>query len=231
MIRVFRGAWRPISVHVVLGYVTRSYRRAVASGEIRGGSAEPSASRRTVGSSRRLLPRRTARGRARAPARARRLASAWSALVALAAVPPLPSATAGSARVALRAGGLAVSNTSVTTARQDPPELDLRVDVVDARGSGEGWSVSLGGYSAGSSTSSSFIVTDADVACSPGSSCTLPVNNVAYPSAVTFTGTRTKVFGAEAGTGLGAQSIDIHLAALPGAPPTISLSVAILDQP
>jgi len=159
------------------------------------------------------------------------LASAWSAVIALSAVAPLPSATAGSARVALRAGGLAVSNTSVTTARQDPPELDLRVDVVDARGSGEGWSVSLGGYSAGSSTSSSFIVTDADVACSPGSSCTLPVNNVAYPSAVTFTGTRTKVFGAEAGTGLGAQSIDIHLAALPGAPPTISLSVAILDQP
>jgi hypothetical protein len=123
------------------------------------------------------------------------LASVWSALVALAAIAPLPSATAGSARVALRPGDLAVSNTSVTIARQDPLELDLRVDVVDARGSGEGWSVSLGGYSASSPSSSSFVITGADVACSRGSSCTLPVNNVAYPSVVRLTGARTKVFG------------------------------------
>jgi hypothetical protein len=31
-------------------------------------------------------------------------------------------------------GGLAVSNISVTIVRQDPLELDLRVGVVDARG-------------------------------------------------------------------------------------------------
>jgi hypothetical protein len=152
-------------------------------------------SSRSAGSSRRSSPRCSICRRGRGRARARWLASVWSALVALAAIAPLPSATAGSARVALRPGDLAVSNTSVTIARQDPLELDLRVDVVDARGSGEGWSVSLGGYSASSPSSSSFVITGADVACSRGSSCTLPVNNVAYPSVVRLTGARTKVFG------------------------------------
>lgn len=105
------------------------------------------------------------------------------------------------------------------------------MEVVDARGSGEGWSISLPAYSAGGSSSSSFVITGANVACIPGSSCTLPVNNVAYPSAVASTGARSKVFGAEDDTALGAQSIDIHLAALGGAPRSISLSLGILDQP
>lgn len=178
-------------------------------------------------SSRRCSVWRGARGRARA----RWLVSVWFALVALAAVAPLPSATAGSARVTLRPGGLTVSAASVTIVREDPIELDLRVGVVDARGSGEGWSVSLGAYAPGDSSGSGFVVTGASVACSPGSSCTLAVNDVAYPSAVKLTAATARVFGAEAGTGLGAQSIDVHLSALPRPPRSVSLSLGIVGQP
>jgi hypothetical protein len=54
---------------------------------------------------------------------------------------------------------------------------------------------------------------------------------VAYPSAVRLTGAPTRVFGAEVGTGLGAQSIDVHLSAFPGVPRSINLSLGIVDQP
>jgi hypothetical protein len=59
----------------------------------------------------------------------------------------------------------------------------------------------------------------------------LAVDDVPYPSAVKLTGARTKVFGAEAGAGLGAQSIDVRLSALPRPPQSISLSLGIVDQP
>lgn len=159
------------------------------------------------------------------------MAWARSAVVGLAAVAPLPSAIAGRAQVTLRAGGLTVSDAPVTVVRQDPLELELRVGVIDARGSGEGWSVSLGAHSSGGPSTPGFVITGASVACRPGSSCTLPVDDVAYPSAVRLTGARTKVFEAEAGTGLGAQLIDVHLSALPRPPRSISLRVGIVDKP
>jgi hypothetical protein len=64
--------------------------------------------------------------------------------------------------------------------REDPLELDLRVGVVDARGTGGGWSVSLTAYSAGGSSSSDLVITGASAACGPVSSCTLAVDDVAY---------------------------------------------------
>jgi hypothetical protein len=68
------------------------------------------------------------------------------------------------------------------------------VEVVDARGSGAGWMLTM----AGGAT-----VRRVSARCAARSTCTLPSSTLAYPL-TTPTARQTRVFGAAAGTGMGA---------------------------
>ena len=136
----------------------------------------------------------------------RRLCIALGSFAACAAA-NVGAAHATVARVAITGGGLTMSNPSVTVVSRNPTELDLRTTVTDARGTGGGWFLSLA-----VTPSASLIVTGADAACGSGSACTLPVNTVAYPLTTSLAGTRTLVFEAAPSSGLGSESIDVHVA-------------------
>jgi hypothetical protein len=62
------------------------------------------------------------------------------------------AASGGVARVALRSGDLTLTGASVPIVRQSPFEVDLRATVIDARGTGGGWAVTLGAPSAARAT-------------------------------------------------------------------------------
>jgi hypothetical protein len=130
------------------------------------------------------------------------------------------------ARVAITGGGLTMSKASVTVVSQNPTELDLRAAVTDARGTGGGWALSLA-VSPDIRATGSLIVTGADVACQPGSECTLPVNTVAYPLATSLTGIHARVFKASAASGLGVQSVDLHVLVPADVPSKLNLALSL----
>jgi hypothetical protein len=76
--------------------------------------------------------------------------------------------------------------------------------VVDARGSGAGWNLTISAtsFSDGSGhTLAPGTVSAVAQACHSGSSCTAPTNAIAYP--LTVTGSAAKFFNAAVNTGLG----------------------------
>jgi hypothetical protein len=75
--------------------------------------------------------------------------------------------------------------------------------VVDARGSGTGWNLTIAStaLSDGSSHTLAQSLTGASSACHSGSTCTNASNNVTYP--VSLSTTAAKVFDAAANSGLG----------------------------
>jgi len=88
--------------------------------------------------------------------------------------------------------------------------------VVDARGSGAGWNltVSATSFSDGAGhTLAPGTITAASAACKAGSSCTAATNAITYP--LTVSGVAAKFFNAAANTGLG--KIDVT--------PTFSVSI------
>lgn len=146
--------------------------------------------------------------------------------VAACAATSIGTARASSAGVAITGGGLTMSNPSVTVVSRDPTELDLRTTVTDARGTGSGWALSLA-VTPDIPANGSLIVTGADAACEPGSSCTLSVNTVAYPLAASLTGTRARVFKASPSSGLGVQSIDLHVLVPAAVQSKLSLALSL----
>jgi hypothetical protein len=128
-------------------------------------------------------------------------------------------------------GGLTLSSPSITVVGRKPVELDVRTSVIDARGTGAGWFVSLAADAPGGSNVSNLVVTDSTATCLANSACTLPVNEVSYPVTAGSTGTRSTVFEAEPGTGLGAQSIDLRAMVPSNAPEGLRLSFSISTAP
>ena len=120
---------------------------------------------------------------------------------------------------------------SVAVVGHDPTQLAVRASVVDARGTGAGWFLSVAAYAPGSSTSSRLIVAGAGATCLPDSACTLPVNGIAYPVAVGLTGARSMVFEAEPSSGLGAQRVEFRVYLAGAVPRGLSLSFSLATQP
>lgn len=76
--------------------------------------------------------------------------------------------------------------------------------VVDARGTGAGWNLTVSATAFADGSGHSFAagsVSGVVSACATGSTCTLPTNTVAYP--LTVSGSSVKFFNAASGTGLG----------------------------
>lgn len=130
-------------------------------------------------------------------------------------------------------GVLTLSDPSISIVGQHPAQLNVKTSVIDARGTGSGWFMSMSAYSpsGSSSTASNLLVTSGAAACLSNSTCTLPVNDVPYPVTVGSTGLRSRVFAAETGSGLGAQAIDVRVMVPGGAPTDLRLSFSISTQP
>jgi len=115
--------------------------------------------------------------------------SAAALVLALAFAAP---AAAGDVHVgfAIGAGTLGTASSPVALGGT----VQVPVTVVDARGSGKGWTLRLSGT--GTPT-----VTTIAVRCAAGSTCTLPAAHVSLPASVGSS--PTAVFGAAAHSGLG----------------------------
>ena len=154
-------------------------------------------------------------------------------LAVAAAALNVPGANGSTARISLGSGGLALLDPSVAVVGHNPTQLDVKADVVDARGTGAGWFLSVAAYATGDSTSfsSRLIVAGANAACLPDSACTLPVNDTPYPATVSLGGTRSMVFEAEPSSGLGAQQVEFRVYPAGAVPPGLSLSFSLGTQP
>jgi hypothetical protein len=155
---------------------------------------------------------------------------AASAALLLACAAP---AGASEASVSISPGELTLSEPSISIVGERPVQLDVKTSVIDARGTGSGWFMSMSAYSPSGSGSSpsNLLVTSAAAACLRDSTCTLPVNDVPYPIAVGSTGLRSRVFEAQTGSGLGAQALDLRVVVPKGAPTDLRLSFSISTQP
>jgi hypothetical protein len=142
-----------------------------------------------------------------------------------------PAAVASTASVTLSGGGLAMSTASVRTVSQSPTEVDVSAPVTDARGTGAGWFVSVAAYASGSTTPPPLIATTATATCADGSECTLPVDTVDYPAAISATGARTTLFAAAPSSGLGAQTVNVRLLVPAGELDGLSLSFSVSTEP
>ncbi len=135
------------------------------------------------------------------------------------------------ANVAIAPGGLTLSNPTITVVGRNPVELSVKTSVIDARGIGTGWFLSVAAYSPVGSSASNLVVTAGGAECLPNSACTLPVNESSYPVTVGSTGTRSEVFDAEPASGLGAQSVDIRVMLPSNAPAGLQLGFSVSAEP
>ena len=100
---------------------------------------------------------------------------------------------------------LSIASGSLSARVQDETATSVRLRVVDARGTGAGWSLRL------AARSGRLVVTSVRVSCAAGSTCTLPRTAVSYP--VTLGGTqRTRVLDAAPRTGMGAIEVELTVA-------------------
>jgi hypothetical protein len=135
------------------------------------------------------------------------------------------------ASVAITGGGLSLGSPSVRVVGQDPTRLEVSTSVIDARGTGAGWFLSLGAVASSGTTAKTLIVTGARSGCEPGSACTLPDNDVPYPLALSVNGARAWVFEAAPSSGLGAQTVDVFVTLPPGAIEPLDLTFSVSTQP
>ena len=117
-----------------------------------------------------------------------------------------------------------VSATPVTLDGTDKTtSYALALTLIDARGSGAGWNLTITSttFTAGThslSTSASVINSVPTLTCTSGSTCTNPTNGVTYPLAVPAASTAptpVKLFSAAANTGMGNFTIT----------PTVTVSI------
>lgn len=137
----------------------------------------------------------------------------------------------GAAEANIGSGSLELSG---ATAALDPYRADLLevgANVVDARGTGQGWALSIQDAAASAlpATAGPIEVVGARAACAAGSSCTLPLNSLSLPVAIGPGLTRVDVFDAEPGSGMGAQRVRLSL--LPPAGQPVALSLSLVSGP
>jgi hypothetical protein len=137
-----------------------------------------------------------------------------SAAVALAAATAALAGTLTTTATISGAAGMSMnlpSNPSMTDALDGTDHLvswSAVLGVVDARGSGAGWNLTLSAtdFSDGLGHSiAAGAVSSVSSACQGGNACTSPTNAVTYP--ITIAGTAAKFFNASATTGLGKVNV------------------------
>lgn len=137
-----------------------------------------------------------------------------SAAVALAAATATLAGTLTPTATISGAAGMSMSlpsNPSMTDTLDGTDHIaswSALLGIVDARGSGAGWNLTLSAttFSDGSGHSlAPGTVASVISACQGGSSCTGATNAVTYP--ITITGTAAKFFNAGANTGLGKVNV------------------------
>ena len=127
-------------------------------------------------------------------------------LLAAGAALALPVTAAADGNVPVH---LALASGGLSAKVEDETSSSLRVRVVDARGTGAGWTLRLG------TRTGRGVVTSARVSCAGGSTCTLPRTAVSYPVALSATH-RTSVLDAPSRTGMGAIEIELTVASAGG---------------
>ena len=143
----------------------------------------------------------------------------FAGLVALSAGPAAYAAdTSGTANITAGSLSLTAPATVAFTATLGGHDQNVTapqsLDVLDATGTGVGWNVTATSttFTAGARTLSTSAVTEPVAptqSCDEATVCTLATNTVSYPytlPAGTVAPTATKIIGAAAGTGLGAQT-------------------------
>ena len=121
----------------------------------------------------------------------------------------------GAGALSLNAPATASLGTTLTGVDQTISYAPV-LGVVDARGSGAGWNLTMAATTfadTGGHTLAAGTVNSATAACHSGSTCTAPTSSVTYP--ITLSTTASKVFNAALNTGLG--QIDVT--------PTVQVSV------
>lgn len=130
-------------------------------------------------------------------------------------------ADSGTAKVTVKAGSLTESNATnqvslSVTKNTQLVKYSLPITVIDARGSGSGWKLSITSTQFLSSNQSNQLPTNASQitgvsrSCSTHSTCTLPVNSVSYPLLIpadTKPPAPVKFFNAAVSSGLGVFSL------------------------
>jgi hypothetical protein len=154
------------------------------------------------------------------------------AVLSVGAVVATASVAYGStASVAITGGGLSLANPSVRVIGQDPTRLEVSTSVIDARGTGAGWFLSLGAVAPSDTTANTMVVTGARSGCEPDSACTLPDSDIAYPLSLRVNGGRGWVFEAEPSSGLGTQNVEVFVTVPPGVAEPLDLSFSVSTQP
>lgn len=166
-------------------------------------------------------PRRPSASRAAVPSRARRKRIGGTAALALTLAAMLPAlapaaqsvvtGTVAPGRLSLGTGAPA----DVHSPRSDTTVLSVPLRVTDARGTGEGWHVTVAQETLGADALPVSVV-GASERCLAGS-CTAPVNVVAYPSELSPGGPAADVFSARPGSGQGSFAITPRLRVASGA--------------
>lgn len=137
-----------------------------------------------------------------------------SAIAAFASTSPVTT-TVNAGRLSL-SGPASVNATTVTLNDKDLfSTYTLPLTVIDARGSGAGWNLTITSttFTSGShslSTTASSITAGPTVGCSSGSTCTNPTNGITYPVGVPAAATAptaVKFYNAAANTGMGTMTI------------------------
>ena len=100
---------------------------------------------------------------------------------------------------------LSIASGSLSARVQDETATSVRLRVVDARGTGAGWSLRL------APRGGRLVVTSVRVSCAAGSTCTLPKTAVSYPVMLSTT-QRTPVLDAAPRTGMGAIEVELTVA-------------------
>ena len=130
--------------------------------------------------------------------------------VAAAAVAATLSATAaitGTAGVSLNLPSAPAISATLNGADQSV-SYSPQLGVVDARGTGTGWNVTVAATPFTDSANHTFAagsITSVSQSCASGSSCSAPTNSVTYP--VSLSSTASKVFSAAANTGMGKVNV------------------------
>jgi hypothetical protein len=114
---------------------------------------------------------------------------------------------------------LSIASGRLSAKVEDETASSLRLRIVDARGTGGGWTLRLGTHGG------RLVVTSVRVSCAAGSTCTLPRTATRYPVALEATHA-TPVLDASARTGMGAIDVTLTIVNETSGPVGLALSLS-----
>jgi putative surface cell wall-binding protein len=124
------------------------------------------------------------------------------AAAAVAATLSATAAVAGTAGVSLNLPTAPTVNATLDGTDQ-AISYAPKLGIVDARGTGSGWNVTVAAtpFTSSTHTFAAGTITSVAQACAAGSTCSAPTNSVSYP--LSLSATANKVFSAAANSGMG----------------------------